>query len=128
MEVKKQDIKHLFARNTGSNSEMLDTVPHNRGKSRLSSRSSSDSVREILLEDGVSDQNSLLNYTVMENACVVTRKRRSRAHSVDVTDESRMNIAQEPEENIENSSTSSENILIMQNAISAIRRRRSNCY
>ena len=128
MEVKRQEIKHLYERNIGSNSKIPVAVAHNRSKSISSSRSSLDSVRETLLEENARDQSSLLNYTVMESACLVTRKRRSRAHSVDAEDNSRMNIAQQPEENIENSTTSSENILIMQNAISAVRRRRSNCY
>ena len=128
MEVKKQEIKHLYERNIGSNSKIPVAVPHSRSKSISSSRSSLDSVRETLLEENARDQSSLLNYTVMENACLVTRKRRSRAHSMDAEDNSRMNIAQQPEGNIENSSTSSANILIMQNAISAVRRRRSNCY
>ena len=123
MEVERQHDRGLAKPKEGGDASSLTAGVRRRSRAGSASRNSSSSLSEIFLEEDESGQASLLNFAVMENACLVTRKRRSRTSCVELA-ESNVSVEKGTSDNLENLKTSSDNFIAMEKASMAIRRRR----
>ena len=125
MAVEKQNKRSSDSQHNNSivaTSVTMDQI--NRNMIGSWSKRNSEGLSEILLEDAENEKGSLLNFAVMENACLVTRKRRSRNSCAEASSDDVVE-ARPQFDCLESIETSSENFLVMEKAYSAIRRRRS---
>ena len=107
----------------GSRGDVSNMVQKRRRVSSMA-RNSLSSLHEVCLEEDETNQLSLLNFAVMEKACVVTRKRRSRHSGTDESNGDAENC-KDAYESLENINASSDNFLVMEKASMATRRRRT---
>lgn len=124
MEVGKQATDGLEEQSDDCNTRNIETVVRRRSKIRPLSQNSLNSLSEICLDENENNETSLLNFAVMENACLVTRKRRSRSSCVEVND-GEANAEKASANDFDTLKTTGDNFLMMEKASTAIRRRRT---